>query len=291
MNKNINIRFILANSKKKWNWYFVSKNKAIKMEDLLKYRIPWSMKGISENPNVTLDIVKIFKNDLSIECLLKNPSFQFEMIDIIGREKEWNWKIISRNKNITREIIMENIDINWDITSLFLNPNLDFEFIQKIISIKKIKYNFQCLKEHIEDIIDVSVFSRILNLDIFYGYSKNKNISSEFIRENFCYANRWTSDANSFRPNILSENPKLPLSVLIEHKQLSWKWKTISEVVPMTTKFVFTNQDKINFLALSKNNFGNTKERRERKLACCQALYAKTKLSSDSIRNIISNYL
>ena len=33
---------------------------------------------------------------LDIECLLKNPSFQFEMIDIIGREKEWNWEIISR---------------------------------------------------------------------------------------------------------------------------------------------------------------------------------------------------
>ena len=186
---------------------------------------------------------------------------------------------------------MENININWNITSLFLNPNLDFEFIQKIISIKKIDYDFHCLKKHVKDIIDVSVFSRIPNLDIFYGYSKNKNISSEFIRKNFCYANRWTSDANSFRPNILSENPKLPLSVLIEHKQLSWNWKIISEVVPMTTKFVFANQDKINFLALSKNNFGNTKERRERKFACCQALYAKTKLSSDLIRNIISNFL
>ena len=52
MNENINIRFVLDNIKNNWNWYYLSKNKAIKMEDFLKYRLPWNMKGISENPNI-----------------------------------------------------------------------------------------------------------------------------------------------------------------------------------------------------------------------------------------------
>ena len=32
------------------------------------------------------------------------------MIDIIGSDKNWDWKIISKHNNITKEIIMENID-------------------------------------------------------------------------------------------------------------------------------------------------------------------------------------
>ena len=95
---------------------------------------------------------------------------------------------------------------------------------------------------------------------------------------------------SDFKDKIL-ENPNLSLSILTEYGKLDWNWGMISEVVPMTTKFVFKNQSKIDFHKLSKNNFGNTKERKEKRLACFQALNTTTKLSRDSIRNIISNYL
>ena len=59
----------------------------------------------------------------------------------------------------------------------------------------------------------------------------------------------------------------------------------------MTTKFVFENQGKIDFKKLSKNNFCNTEKRKMKRLACFRALNSKTKLSGDTIRNIITNYL
>ena len=252
MNENINIRYVIDNIKKNWNWYYLSKNKAIKMEIFLKYEyyLPWNIKGISENPNINLNIVNRYKKKLDINSLVKNPSFKFEMIDIIGSDKNWDWKIISKHNNITKKIIMENIDRNWEILNFGENRNLDFEFIYKFIEIKKYKIP-DYMKFRIDDFI----------LSKFYCNDKNK------------YKN-------------------LSTSIISEYKYLNiWNWKFISEYVPMTTKFVFENQDRIDFKKLSKNNFCNNEKRKMKRLAYFQALNTKTKLCGDTIRNIIINYL
>ena len=54
----------------------------------------------------------------------------------------------------------------------------------------------------------------------------------------------------------------------------------ISEVVPMTTKFVFENQSKINFHKLSRNNFGNTKERKKKRSLVKVTSFKKLKFHS-----------
>ena len=48
------------------------------------------------------------------------------MIDIIGSDKNWDWKIISKHNNITKEIILENIDRDWDINSFCLNRKFGY---------------------------------------------------------------------------------------------------------------------------------------------------------------------
>ena len=51
---------------------------------------PWDWAGLSENPNITMEIV------------LANP------------DKPWDWEYLSYNPNITWEIIEDNLDKPWN---------------------------------------------------------------------------------------------------------------------------------------------------------------------------------
>ncbi len=65
---------VQANPDKQWNWY-----------------------GISQSPNITMDLVQA------------NPN------------KPWNWKGLSCNPNITLDIIYSNLDKSWDWAGLSSN--------------------------------------------------------------------------------------------------------------------------------------------------------------------------
>ena len=66
----------------------------------------WDFCELSENPNVTWEIVKA------------NPQIP------------WNFSYLSRNANITWEIITENPNEDWDIDYLIENPNITWEIVR-----------------------------------------------------------------------------------------------------------------------------------------------------------------
>ena len=47
--------------------------------------------------------------------------------------RDWNWSILSLNKNITIQDIENNIDMGWDLVFLSYNPNITVNFIKKHI--------------------------------------------------------------------------------------------------------------------------------------------------------------
>ena len=67
--------------------------------------IPWSWYSISQNPNITWDIIR------------DNP------------DKDWNWLVISQHKNITIEIILDNPDI----------PGMGFYILQSKYNLENYK--------------------------------------------------------------------------------------------------------------------------------------------------------
>ena len=81
------------------------------MNDLLillhKYRDnTWDWKNVSENPNITWDIIK------------GHP------------ERPWEPEMVSRNKNITWEIVKANPEYPWNFQSLTVNPNITWSIIK-----------------------------------------------------------------------------------------------------------------------------------------------------------------
>ena len=83
----------------KWGEYYW--NFLMKYED----RLDWN--GISQNPNITMEIIE------------NSP------------EKPWDWANISKNPNITMKIIENNPDKSWDWYNISYNPNLTMEMIEK----------------------------------------------------------------------------------------------------------------------------------------------------------------
>lgn len=94
INPNINIDFITKNDDKfcDFNWFELSKNKGITMEDIDNYYFSWNWNGISMNPNITIDFIQ--KN-------INLKGIDHKIYDLI------NFKYLSRNtfEYINKKII------------------------------------------------------------------------------------------------------------------------------------------------------------------------------------------
>jgi len=60
--------------------------------------MPWDYNELSQNPNITFEIIKN------------------------NQDKPWEYKLLSCNPNITWDIIKENPNIPWDYFNLIFNP-------------------------------------------------------------------------------------------------------------------------------------------------------------------------
>ena len=66
----------------------------------------WNFKMLSENPNITWEIVQ------------SNP------------DKPWRFYALSENPNITWQVVQDNPDENWYFHELSENPNITWEIVQ-----------------------------------------------------------------------------------------------------------------------------------------------------------------
>ena len=121
---------------------------------MIYYMLFISWDSISENPNITWEIIK------------NNP------------DKPWVWDCLSRNPNITWEIIKNNLDKPWDWKVLSLNyfqkdKGLQFVMARKIqrmySSNKYRKFIKRCsLRYHIKCLIEYMPNRGVRYFDLLY---------------------------------------------------------------------------------------------------------------------------
>ena len=85
----------------------------------------------------------------------KNPNITMDIIitmEIIEKhpEKPWNWRGISMNQNITMGIIEKHPEKPWDWDNISRNPNITMEFIEKHLDKMNFK-NMSCNKFTLEN--------------------------------------------------------------------------------------------------------------------------------------------
>ena len=85
----------------KLSWNYISQNPNITMEIIEKYpNKPWDWEFISENPNITIEFIEKYPyKSWDWDSISQNPNLTMEMIMIENSpDKPWNWVCISKNK-------------------------------------------------------------------------------------------------------------------------------------------------------------------------------------------------
>jgi hypothetical protein len=141
---------------------------------------------------------KIDKSIVSLEQLIdKFPQIR------------WNYKLLSRNPNITLNYIARNPTKNWDYNFMSYNPNISAEFIKSNIDQK---WNWLAISSVI------SLNDIINNPELPWNYtyvSTNPNVNIKFILSNL--------DKN-WNFNHLSNNQSIKIYQILTYSNLPWNY-------------------------------------------------------------------
>ena len=117
-----------------WDWYNLTKNPNITMEDIEKNpECHWDMWSITSNPNLTIEFVEKYKGTYGLdpEFVALSPCISMEYIEKTRNQLNWIWHLLSANSNIKIEDMEAHTEYPWDLEFVSVNPNLTMEFIDK----------------------------------------------------------------------------------------------------------------------------------------------------------------
>jgi len=244
-------------------------------------------------PNVLAELVSLYpeKFENCADVLSGNPNITWEMmepswykVDINGEkfiqyEKskiDWVWEGMSRNPNITLDIVKNTLHKKWDWKKLSLNEAISLEEIKNnpdlpwvLSSIKKgrkhprntdVKYVILWKSKNILNFTDIDDYSGDRMLDKF-----GEEISDDFDIDMRVIKFDSTTDWKR-----LSYNPNLTLDI-IQNNLDYWDWKAISINEFFYNDTVFNREYTKKLKEISK-----------------KILYTKTDVCPDMINEILS---
>lgn len=163
-------------------------------------------------------------------------------------DKNWDWFELSKNSNITKEFIDNNLHFPWDWKlGVSSNRNVDIEFIEKhnnkkwswLLLSKHIKFNQQTLIKY-KDKLNFCKLSLNPNLtldlvldnnDLHWNYH-NLLLNPIMTVDFFLKYEKKLFNNIYFPTNLLSMNPEITINELNRIniiKRLSWNWDLISK--------------------------------------------------------------
>lgn len=181
------------------DWFYLSGNKIVTIETVREnLHLPWSIQGLSLNPNTTLAVVR------------DNPGIN------------WDFSCLSRNPNITLDQIIDNPDLPWKY-SFLSNPNLTVEKLREKRDV--IKERFNVTFESMEEIVE----RREQRIDI------SVEISAEVYAEMRLLSSSTTIERVKENPDLewdwwqLSANRSITWIDIVENQHLPWNYHGLSQ--------------------------------------------------------------
>jgi hypothetical protein len=219
---------------KDWRWDFLTVNKDISLEFILKTKnkrrsknekgvllFKWKLELVLDNPNITLEFIKrnIKKFKWCIHGLSRIVTEEFH-----DEHPELNyvWGIggMSNNPNISFEFVKKYPDKDWDYTmhGLSRNPNMNAEFFRRLgIYVSDPSLNPKITIETIDLFkcrISYQLLSRYVDPDIVDHYLSDGTASTS---KNWC-----------FNARGLSLNVKLTHKLVDKYPNKDWDWSSIN---------------------------------------------------------------
>lgn len=243
---------------KKWKWDFLTVNKNISINFILKNRkspFKWDWKCLMDNPNMTLDIVELNLKKIKW-CMHGLSRIVTEEFHDRHPELEYVWGIggMSNNPHLSYKFVSSYPDKDWDysIYGLSRNKNMGIKYFKtlgnvvsdpslnenitiEIIDFFKCRLSYTTLSKYIDPaIVDyyISKGDKTKNWDFgIDGLSTNPKLTHEIIEK---YPDReW--DYTSININFLLWKPPIRKSKI---------WKDLSCNPNITTEFILAHLDK-----------------------------------------------
>lgn len=190
-------------------WGNISHNENITLRILKEYRhLPWDTKSIQSNPNMDMNTVQSINKLWNAQEVSKNINITKEIIDNYP-DHNWDWNYaLSRNPSTTWEIIYKFSHVNWDWKLLFENDKIPLKYIN-IINKDIIEWEYVSKSKYIT--IDFIIkHKRKLN---WYYISNNAVITWDIIQENIDLPWNWEG---------VSSNSNITLDIIKNNKFYRW---------------------------------------------------------------------
>lgn len=281
------------------------------------------MNELLDNLLNTRQIQWSFSNTISCSRSLK-----FEYIQEYSYlDDDWDWYEVSRNENITMDIIELNLDYPWDWDSVSDNPNLTIDFVNKYPEFEWDWTNITCNSNITPEIIEKNMHNPWVWEEMHF----NKNITPEFIEkhkdkkwdfynlfrctmlndksiiskkifiEKLEDINSKLCDCNSNIVNkqifvindhySLSQNSNTTWDIVEKYPKLGWHWDKLSSNDNITIDVIENNIDKNwdwNKISLNPNVTRDFIIKHKDKNWCWMTLFINNKIEFDYIKDKIS---
>lgn len=251
----------LSNSGVQLNWKLISSNHNLTMELVDEHpELPWVwFHGLSRNPNLTLEFVERNLNaswdwsELSRhECMtmkfvedhmdmpwvwgqlfhLKDFSFDFVMSHLNLR---WNWESLSCCANVSLEMILENSELPWSWESIGYRSDLTPEFVDANYG-KIHPLQLECNSDYQARLHGVQ-------RDVVYYVHEAEDSDSDAEDSDF-YDEYDVEDDGHYHKEINHGHENVDCEYILEHPEMDWNWKKLSNHTALSFELVLANLDK-----------------------------------------------
>lgn len=276
----VNEKFVEKHPDYPWNWNELSETLSIEfIEKHLNY--PWKKLYLSGNKNITLDFILKHEDKIVYTSFCLSTPITLEFIED-HLDKDWDWCGFSHDAPF--EFVTKHLDKDWVLSNLLYNENIPPEFFEKCIfgeiqlpfsehfysnlsssskltekiifaksdmlNWSKISHNEKTTMKFIEDNLN---FPWDWDMILF-----NPNLTTEFIRNHANSFYRWLKfDMSETLTGILKECWWLKCDFifkLLEIREFSWAYPFLSSSPEITLEFIHKNIDKKFYMyELSKN--------------------------------------
>ena len=252
---NITLEDVLNNLELKWDWQCITGHKNISYSTIKKYGgIPWDYGGILSNKNIPFEELKTYiieknglnrnnwvneiqekekETNMTLVMLTQNKGIAIDDI-INNKEINWPYKLLSTNCNIPWNYIVENIHLCWEFEYLFSRPTNTWEEIKE--------YG----KKIFDDFDDKNILSNFSDKTKSY-ISKNKNITWDIIIKNL--HEEWDWD-------YITINPNITMKIINDYPDKKWNKNKLYQNITIDICEYDTNNIKISQLEKYKKKFG-----------------------------------
>lgn len=232
-----------------WDMISLSSNPNITKEFILNnHQFGWKHHLLIQNPNLTVEdltsLLKITEQELFKKyaiVLFYNPNITIQYIEkYMYQMYDYNFddftksiivKNISSHPSVPMKFILKHPQYNWDIDSVFKNPNFYWEFKDPIIDmfIHYHSFDTHSLSRHTFELsknsnITLSIIQNNPHFPWNYrGISQNPNITLDWVKHVHY------SCSIDFDWFAISKNPSITETHIIEYPDLPWSNKGISQ--------------------------------------------------------------